>query len=217
MPCAAVLLGFFCESAAAVDARDTLLLTNPAISRDSHRFRLRWRFVDGQRQRRGREAADDARRRRVQPRIFSDGKLIAFSAEYDGNTDVYVAPTEGGAPKRLTWCAGEDVALAFTPDGAAVLFRSSCAAFNNRHTQLYTVPISGGFPSALPIPHAHKACYAPDGKRLAYTPLAERFEQWKNYRGGHDLSHLAVLLRRSFGRADPATGRTLQRHGSHVA
>ena len=80
--------------------------------------------------------------------------------------------------------AGEDVALAFTPDGAAVLFRSSRTAFNNRHTQLYTVPISGGFPSVLPIPHAHKACYAPDGKRLAYTPLAERFEQWKNYRGG---------------------------------
>ena len=33
--------------------------------------------------------------------VFSpDGKYIAFSAEYDGNTDVYILPVEGGIPKR---------------------------------------------------------------------------------------------------------------------
>src|SRR3954468_8351050 len=37
------------------------------------------------------------------PHFFPDGKTIAFSAEYAGNTDVYVVPVEGGEPKRLTW------------------------------------------------------------------------------------------------------------------
>src|SRR5437763_16772315 len=30
------------------------------------------------------------------PRFSPDGTKIAFSADYDGNTDVYVAPTAGG-------------------------------------------------------------------------------------------------------------------------
>jgi tricorn protease len=36
------------------------------------------------------------------PKFSPDGRSIAFSAEYAGNTDVYVVPVEGGEPKRLT-------------------------------------------------------------------------------------------------------------------
>src|SRR5215212_8486545 len=35
------------------------------------------------------------------PHFSPDGKWIAFSGEYAGNTDVYVVPAEGGEPKRL--------------------------------------------------------------------------------------------------------------------
>lgn len=35
--------------------------------------------------------------------IFSpDGSMIAFNAQYDGNSDVFLIPTTGGIPKRLT-------------------------------------------------------------------------------------------------------------------
>ncbi|MEM6321884.1 MAG: hypothetical protein AAF960_29765 [Bacteroidota bacterium] len=37
------------------------------------------------------------------PHYSPDEKWIAFTAEYGGNTDVYVLPAEGGSPKRLTW------------------------------------------------------------------------------------------------------------------
>ena len=37
------------------------------------------------------------------PHFSPDGKWIAFSANYDNNTDVYVIPVEGGQPRRLTW------------------------------------------------------------------------------------------------------------------
>src|SRR5436190_23603194 len=36
------------------------------------------------------------------PRFSPDGKTLAFSATYDGNTDVYTMPVTGGVPVRLT-------------------------------------------------------------------------------------------------------------------
>src|SRR5947199_4783269 len=35
-------------------------------------------------------------------RFSPDGTQIAFTSQYDGNTEVYVMPAEGGTPKRLT-------------------------------------------------------------------------------------------------------------------
>src|SRR6476660_1412760 len=43
------------------------------------------------------------------PHFSPDGKWIAFSGEYAGNNDVYIVPSEGGEPKRLTWHPGSDV------------------------------------------------------------------------------------------------------------
>jgi tricorn protease len=117
--------------------------------------------------------------------VFSpDGKTIAFSAQYDGNTDVYIIPVEGGQPKRLTWHPGPDVVRGFTPDGKAVVFSSPRHVFTNRYTQLFTVPLTGGMPTQLPIPNGVQAVFSPDGERIAYTPLSDRTGQWKNYRGG---------------------------------
>jgi tricorn protease len=117
--------------------------------------------------------------------VFSpDGEHIAFSAEYDGNTDVYLIPVSGGAPQRLTSHPMPDIVRGFTPDGKSVLFSSPRNVANNRHTQLFTVPLTGGMPTQLPIPNGVQACYSPDGDFLAYTPLSDRSGQWKHYRGG---------------------------------
>src|SRR5688572_908645 len=83
------------------------------------------------------------------PFFSPDGKWIAFSAQYDGNTDVYVIPAEGGVPTRLTWHPGQDFVRGFTPDGKNVLFISQRAVFTNRYAQLFTVPLSGAFPTQL--------------------------------------------------------------------
>ena len=39
------------------------------------------------------------------PRISPDGKYIAFTGQYDGNTEVFVIPSAGGIPRRLTYTA----------------------------------------------------------------------------------------------------------------
>lgn len=119
--------------------------------------------------------------------IFSpDGKHIAFTADYDGNLDVYVMNADGGQPRRLTWHPGPDRAVGWTPDSKRVLFTSNrdneTRAFGGR---LYTVPVEGGNPESLPLPHADHGCYSPDGAQLAYVPhrLPPRMA-WKRYRGG---------------------------------
>ena len=58
------------------------------------------------------------------PRFSEDGKWIAFTAEYDGNSDVYVIPSDGGTPKRITFHPAMDEVQGWTPEGN-ILFRST--------------------------------------------------------------------------------------------
>ncbi|MGZ5443951.1 MAG: S41 family peptidase [Thermoanaerobaculia bacterium] len=168
----------------AIDIHDTRLLTQPAVSADRIAFAYAndlWvANPDGSVVRRltshpGVEG---------NPRFSPDGKWIAFSGEYDGNTDVYIVASEGGVPQRLTWHPGEDLPQGFTPDGAAVVFTSPREVYTMRYRQLFTVPVGGGAVTRLPIPNASEATYAPDGAHIVYQPLAEAFTQWKHYRGG---------------------------------
>ncbi len=117
--------------------------------------------------------------------VFSpDGNTIAFTGQYDGNTDVFIVPTAGGVPKRLTWHPGADLVRDFSPDGKTVLFASQRNSFTTRYYQLFTVNITSGAEVQLPIPNAFWASYNADGTSIAYTTLPDAFTQWKNYRGG---------------------------------
>jgi len=118
------------------------------------------------------------------PKFSPDGKFIAFSAQYDGNTDVYIVPVEGGIPKRLTWHPAADIVRGFTPDGKNILFASQRAVFTRRYMQFFTVPVTGGNETQLELPNANDGTYSPDGKYIAYTPLGDASTQWKHYRGG---------------------------------
>ena len=122
-----------------IDSKDTRMLSQPAISQNHIAFiyaeDLWIANLDG----------SDPKRLTVDEGVESDpcfspdGKLIAFSAQYDGNTDVYVIPAEGGIPKRLTWHPGNDLVRGFTPDGKSVLFASQRSTFSGRYFQFFTV------------------------------------------------------------------------------
>ena len=118
------------------------------------------------------------------PLFSPDGSMIAFTGQYDGNTDVFVVPVTGGVPKRLTWHPGADLVRDFSPDGKKILFASQRNSFTNRYFQLFTVDIATGAEQQLPIPNAFWASYSPDGNSIAYTTIPDAFGQWKNYRGG---------------------------------
>ncbi|MDH4272006.1 MAG: PDZ domain-containing protein, partial [Candidatus Aminicenantes bacterium] len=168
----------------AVDVRDTKFLTQPAISRTHIAFvyanDLWVADSDGGNVRRltthlGIERA---------PAFSPDGAWIAFSGQYDGNTDVYIIPTAGGIPRRLTWHPGSDVVQGYAPDGKSILFTSTRQASSDRYSQLFIISAEGGFPEMLKIPHAYRAALSADGKKVAVNPNMDSFIQWKGYRGG---------------------------------
>ena len=117
------------------------------------------------------------------PVYSPDGSTIAFTGEYDGNTDVYTVPAAGGVPKRLTWHPAPDTVLSWTPDGKRILFASNRDSYAPVQ-QLFTMDVNDSFPERLPLPWGWEAAYSPDGSRLAYVPMRRAFNVWKRYRGG---------------------------------
>ena len=181
----ALAIGLLAGAAkAAPDVKDTRLVSQPAVSGKNIAFvyaeDLWIANLDGSNPRR---LTSDAGVE-SNPSFSPDGNWIAFSAQYDGNTDVYLLPASGGAPKRLTTHPAADVVRGWEPDGSAILFGSNRQVFTTRHQQLFTVPVAGGMPTQLPIPNAWEASISPDGKKIAYCPHRDVTGQWKNYRGG---------------------------------
>ena len=168
----------------AIDPNDTRMLAQPAISATHIAFiyaeDLWVANKDGSQPRR--LTVDEGIE--LLPFFSPDGKTIAFSAEYDGNMDIFIVPVEGGIPTRLTWHPSPEIVRGFTPDGKSVLFGSQQAAFSNRYSNLFTVPVTGGMATKLEIPNAAGATYSPDGKQMAYNPINDASRQWKHYRGG---------------------------------
>ena len=118
------------------------------------------------------------------PHFSPDGQWIAFTAQYDGNTDVYVMPSEGGQPRRLTWHPGADQVAGWTPDGAHIIFVSGREGVPTRESRFYKIHIDGGFPEALPVPRAVAGDMSPDGRYMAYQEVGFWDPEWRNYRGG---------------------------------
>jgi tricorn protease len=127
------------------------------------------------------------------PHFSPDGKWIAFSAEYNGNFNVYVMPAEGGQPRPLTFGPGPDIVQGWTPDSKNVLFSSSLSSYSPRFERLYTISLAGGFERALLLPMGYEGSYSADGTHLAYTPLPRELffigvplmhAFWAHYHGG---------------------------------
>ncbi len=123
-----------------------------------------------------------------------DGRHIAFTGQYDGDEQVYVVPAAGGEPTRLTWYPAvgplaprhgyDNQIYGWTPDGESVVFRSRRDANGGIEGRLYTVPLDGGLPTALPMPNSGAGDFSPDGGKVVYSPLFRDFRHWKRYQGG---------------------------------
>ncbi len=119
------------------------------------------------------------------PSFSPDGTMIAFTGEYDGNTDVFIVPAVGGVPRRLTYHPGPDQVVGWTPDGRRVVFHSSRGDdVGIGIPRFYTVGLEGGYPEELPLPSGISASFSPDGNRLACVPTLQWQRAWKRYRGG---------------------------------
>ena len=128
------------------------------------------------------------------PRFSPDGKSIAFTGQYDGNTEVYLIPANGGEPERLTYTSTNsrddlgdrmgpnNIVMTWQPDGKGIVYRNRIGS--GFEGKLWTVSPEGGMPTAIPLPEGGFCSYSPDGKKLAYNRVMREFRNWKYYRGG---------------------------------
>ncbi len=130
------------------------------------------------------------------PRFSPDGKQLAYTSHYDGNTEVYVMPAEGGEPKRLTTTATlsrDDISDRMGPNNLVmtwentkplVVFRSRMKSFNSFIGDLFTVGMDAELPKQLPIPRGGFASFSPDDSKMVFNRVFREFRTWKHYRGG---------------------------------
>jgi tricorn protease len=170
---------------------ETLMLGRPAVSGDMVAFVYAGDIwvanLDGSQPRRLTTSPETE----TYPEFSPDGSMIAFTANYEGNTDVYVIKTDGGQPQRLTWHPGGDVATGWTNDGQAVTMISAREADHGRSAQFYEVSLDGGLPVKQMEARIFRGVYDDANERLAYIAFAPGYgglyggaAGWKGYRGG---------------------------------
>ena len=128
------------------------------------------------------------------PRFSPDGKTIAFTGQYDGNTEVYTIPFDGGEPLRLTYTATNsrddlgdrmgpnNIVMGWTADGNNIVYRNRISS--SFVGKLHKVDKEGGLSEVIPLPEGGFCSYSPDGKKLAYNRVMREFRTWKYYKGG---------------------------------
>ena len=112
--------------------------------------------------------------------ISPDGKTVAFSAEYEGPTDVYTMPIDGGLPERRTWDGGAEPA-GWTPDGRVLVQTGRYSTLPD--TKLVAIDARGGR-EIVSLAQAAEGSYSADGRSLFFTRLRRQPSSTKRYQGG---------------------------------
>ena len=128
-------------------------------------------------------------------RFSPDGREIAFTGQYDGNTEVYLMSADGSVPRRLTTTATIDrdyvwdrmgpnnIVMAWRND-STIVYRSRQREANDFKGQLFVVSRRGGLSEQLPVPRGGFCSFSEDGSKMAYNRVFREFRTWKRYRGG---------------------------------
>ena len=189
------LAAVFATVLSAQTASAPLLLRNPSLSQDKIAFRYADDIWTVSRQGGDAERLTSNGQVNAGPIYSPDGAWIAYSAHLHSNTDVYVVPSTGGIPRRLTWHPDGSIVVGWSPDGKDVLIAGGQASF--RHfDRLFRIHIDGsGSPESLPLPSGSEGSFSPDGQSIAYQPVTKWQPAWKRYVGGQTTPIWIVNLK----------------------
>ena len=118
--------------------------------------------------------------------LSSDGRLLAYDSNRDGNQEIYILPVDGGEPRQLTTDPAGDFHPDFSPDGREVVF------YSMRHgtRDVFLISVDGGRAVRLtdsPGEEYHPS-FSPDGLTIAY--------RWTDEAGD---SHVMLIDRDAIG------------------
>ncbi|MEP5612900.1 MAG: protease, partial [Cyclobacteriaceae bacterium] len=116
------------------------------------------------------------------PSISPDGTMVAFSASYEGPTEIYTMPISGGLPTRWTYESDASIANCWTPDGKI--------AYNTRafskvpDQQLVTIDPKTKNKELIPLFQASEASFNSSGNTVYFVRPAYHRNVTKRYKGG---------------------------------
>jgi len=116
------------------------------------------------------------------PTFSPDGTRIGFSRDYAGYPDVFVMPSQGGEPKRLTFHSGGSALTGWTNDATRILYRAYRPLQFPQRIQLFTISVQGGIEERVPVDMGTVASYSPDGNALTFNRRSVSANR-KGYRG----------------------------------
>ncbi len=117
------------------------------------------------------------------PKFSPDGRLIAFTGEYDGNADVYVMDINGGNIRRVTYHPGYDQVVGWNAQNNKIIFTSMRDSYS-RFSRLYMINPDGSGLERLILNEAVQGSFSPDGQKIAYNKVSRENRTWKRYKGG---------------------------------
>ncbi|MCG8607684.1 S41 family peptidase [bacterium] len=116
------------------------------------------------------------------PAISPDGRTVAFSAQYEGPTEVYTMPIAGGLPTRKTFEGETARVIGWTPAGKILYSTRHYSTLPN--TQLAIIGPDDNEPTLVPLSQASDGAFDPIGNTLFFTRLPFQGSQTKRYKGG---------------------------------
>lgn len=112
----------------------------------------------------------------------NDGTQIAFSASYEGPTEVYTMPVKGGLPMRWTFEADASIVNTWTPDGKIVYQTRAYAKVPDN--QLVTIDLETKEKSRIALAQASEASFDSTGNTVYFVRPAYHNNVTKRYKGG---------------------------------
>lgn len=116
------------------------------------------------------------------PRLSPDGRTLAFTARYEGPTELYTMPAEGGPPSRRTFEAEPSLATAWTPAGEPVYTTNRFATLPR--PQLVVLDTVTAGQRVVPLSEATEGAWSDDGRTLFFVRPAFHNNVTKRYTGG---------------------------------
>lgn len=116
------------------------------------------------------------------PHISPDGRTIAFSAAYEGPTEVYTMPVEGGLPTRWTYEGETSVASGWTPAGQLLYTTTHYSTLPDQ--QLVKIDLASKERTRIPLSQASEPSLDNSGKTLFFVRPADHRNVTKRYTGG---------------------------------
>lgn len=116
------------------------------------------------------------------PAISADGTLVAFSAQYEGPTEVYTIPLHGGIPTRRTFEGGRVTVVGWTPDGKILYSTQKHSTLPD--IQLIAIDLKTNKKTIVPLNQASDGVFDPSGRTLFFTRLPFQGSHTKLYKGG---------------------------------